>query len=170
MTAREEELIRKLRELSKAPLILEPATVTSVNEEELTCVVELMNETEIPDVRLKSAIDLNTDGLVQIPQTGSTVLVATIGNNITTRFVVAFSAVEKVMFYGGSNGGLINIQTLIENLNKTNEVVNAIKDSLLNWVVTSGDGGAALKTFASTQLTGKTTGDFSSMEDVKVLH
>lgn len=170
MTKQEEELLRKLRELSRQVITIEPAIVKSVNESELSCVVELLNETEIPDVRLKSAIDGITDGLVQIPSVESIVLVATIGDSIGNRFVLAFGEVEKVLFFGGSNGGLINIQTLIENLNKTNDVVNAIKDSLLNWAPVPNDGGAALKALAATNIGIKMTGDFSSIEDEKVKH
>lgn len=170
MTKSEEELLRKLRELSKQVITIEPATVKSVNESELSCVVELLDDTEIPDVRLKSAIDGITDGLVQIPSVDSKVLVATIGDNIGNRFVLAFGEVEKVFFFGGSNGGLINIQTLKENLDKTNAVVNAIKDSLLNWAPVANDGGAALKTFATTAIGTKQTGEFDSMEDEKVKH
>lgn len=170
MTKEEEKLINTLRDMGKTPMIIEPATVKSVDTDKLSCVVELANETEIPDVRLKAAIDNVKDGIVQIPKVNSTVLVGMIGNKISTRFIVMVSEVEETLINGGENGGLINIQTLIEQLNKTNEVVNAIKDSLTGWTPVANDGGAALKTYASTQLAGKTTGDFSSMEDTKVKH
>ncbi len=74
------------------------------------------------------------------------------------------------MFNGGEKGGLINIQTLIEELNKTNDVVNTIVNALTSWTPVGGDGGAALKLYASTHLAGKVVGDFSDMEDIKVLH
>lgn len=169
MTRDEEKLIGFFKSIGKKPMTVEPATVKSVDSDKLTCVVELMDETEIPDVRLKAAIDNVKDGIVQIPKIDSTVLVARIGES-SQRFVVAVSEVEETLFNGGNNGGLINIQTLIEGLNKTNEVVNAIKDSLLNWTPVASDGGAALQLFANTQLSGKETGDFSSMEDIKVKH
>jgi len=165
-------LVRAMKELFKAPLTVQIATVTAVDETALTCDVQLLeNDTiEISDVRLKAAIDNGTDGLVQIPTVGSTVLVGMIGNDDNTQFVIAFSAVTKVVMFGGTNGGLINIQTLITELNKTNALVNAIKNSLANWTPVGGDGGAALKTYAGIQMAGKATGDFSSMEDVKVKH
>lgn len=170
MTKEDEKLIRGLRELGKIPAIIEPATVKSINTENLTCVVELTDETEISDVRLKAAIDGVTDGIVQIPVVESTVLIASIGNKVSVRVIVMFSEVSEVLINGGENGGLINIQTLIEELNKTNAVVNALKDSLLNWTPVPNDGGAALKTYASGQLAGKLTGEFNNMEDVKVKH
>jgi hypothetical protein len=170
-TRQEEELVRKLKELSSCPWIVEIATVKEVDEVNLSCLVELLvDETEIPNVRLKAGIDGVTDGIVQIPSIDSQVLIAMINNDVNTRVIVAFSKVDKTLINHGDNGGLINIQTLIENLNKTNEVVNAIKDSLLNWTPVPNDGGAALKTYATTQLSGKVTGDFSDMEDIKVKH
>lgn len=170
MTKQEEELVEKLKALGKTQMLVEPATVKSVDTANLTCVVELADETEIPDVRLKAAIDGVKDGMVQIPAVDSTVLVAMIGNNISTRFVLALSVVEETLFNNGDNGGLINIQTLITELNKTNELVNALKDSITGFTPVPNDGGNALKLYATTQTSGKATGDFSNMEDVKVKH
>jgi hypothetical protein len=154
----------------KAPVIIEPCTVASVDEDALTCVVTPMDGPDIFDVTLKSGIDGINDGLVTIPEEGSIVLVALIGNDPNRRFIMAFSSVVRSEFNGGLNGGLINIQTLITELNKTNALVNAIKDSLSNWTPVPNDGGAALKTYAGTQMAGKATGDFSDMEDDKVKH
>lgn len=170
MTKDEEKLIAHLRSIGKIPAIIEPATVKSVDTENLTCVVELTDETEISDVRLKAAIDGVQDGIVQIPAVDSTVLVASIGNKVSVRCIIMVSEVSEVLINGGDNGGLINIQTLIAELNKTNAVVDALKDSLLNWTPVPNDGGQALKTYAGTQLAGKDTGDFSNMEDEKVKH
>lgn len=170
MTRDDEKLIQKLKELAKIPMILEPATVVSVDTNNLTCVVELADETEIADVRLKAGIDDVKDGLVQIPVVGSAVLVGCIGNKVSVRCVIMFSQVSEILINGGEKGGLINIQTLITELNKTNAVVNAIKDSLLNWTPVPNDGGSALQVYANTQLAGKSTGEFDEMEDVKVKH
>jgi len=166
MTKQEEELIRKLRELQKIPMIIEPATVKSVNEEELTCVVELVDETEIPDVRLKSAIDNVTDGMVQIPAASSTVLVALIGNDITTRFVISFSQVEKVVFFNGSNDGLIKINELVSKLNNLENKVN----DLINYIIAHthpGSGVAPAPPYSGGTLTPTEKND---LEDTKVLH
>lgn len=170
VTKTTEELIRTLRDMFKAPVVIEPGTVVSVNEDDLTCVVNPTDGPQIFDVRLKAAIDGVKDGVVQIPTLNSTVLIAMIGNEANTRFIIAFGSVSKIVINGGSKGGLINIQTLIEQLNKTNEVVNAIKNSLTGWTPMPNDGGAALKTYATSQIGSKATGDFSNMEDNKVLH
>jgi hypothetical protein len=170
MTKEAEKLIELLKTLGKTPVVVEPATVKSVDTDNLTCVVELADETEIPDVRLKAAIDGVKDGMVQIPKVDSTVLVGTIGNKVSVRFVLLFSEVEETLFNNGENGGLINIETLITELNKTNELVNALKESLTGFTPVPNDGGNALKLYATTQTAGKATGDFSSMEDEKVKH
>ena len=167
----EEQLVRALKSLSPVHMQVEAMTVKSVDEDSLTCVVTPLDDgAEIQDVRLKAAIDGVKDGIVQIPAVNSSVLVARIGNTTENRFVVAFSSVDKVVINGGSNGGLINIQTLVDNLNKSNELLAAIKMSFDSWTPAPGDGGSALKLLYDTNAAGKTTGDFSDMEDDKVLH
>lgn len=148
----------------------EPAIVKSVDETKLTCVVTLLDETEVPDVRLKAAVDNVKDGLVQIPEVGSSVLVALIGNKAENRFVILYSNVVKVVFYGGENGGLVNWPALKEELDKTNEVVAALVNSLTGWTPVPNDGGAALQIYANTQLTGKAVGDYANKEDENVTH
>lgn len=162
-----EEIIRKLRELNRQPMTVEPAVVKNVDEANLTCTVVLLNDTEIPDVRLKAAIDetpgsTTKDGLVQIPVVDSTVLVAMIGNDTSTRFVMAFSEVDKVMFYGGSNEGLIKINELVE---KLNDMVSKFNSHTHTGVTT---GGGTSGTIAPPQQ--MDTVENSDFENNKVLH
>lgn len=134
-----EELIRKLKELNRIPMTVEPGVVKagSIDLTNLTCAVVLLNDTEIPDVRLKAAIDeipdaSTKDGLVQIPVEDSTVLVAMIGNDPATRFILAFSQVEEVLMYDGLNGGLIKVVSMVTKLNNLENKVNA----LITWGLT----------------------------------
>lgn len=166
MTKQGEDLIRKLKDLTRPPMIIEPAVVKLVDEEELTCVVELVDETEIPDVRLKAAIDGITDGLVQIPMVNSTVLVAIIGNSINTRFVIAFSQVEKVIFFEGSNDGLTKINPLVQKLNALENKVNDLI-TFINSHSHAGNGAPPTPTYAGGTLTATEKED---LEDTKVLH
>ena len=160
-----EELLRKLKELNRAPMTIEPGIVKlgSIDLTNLTCTVVLLNDTEIPDVRLKAAVDeipdLNTkDGLVQIPVEESTVLVAMIGNDSATRFILAFSKVQEVLMYDGLNGGLIKVVSLVTKLNNLENKVNA----LITW------GGTLSPPFSPpTQLTATVRAD---IENVKVKH
>lgn len=170
MSKSQEELGKALKGWLAGPVQTFTADVVSVDQSSLTCVVQPADGPELSDVRLKAAIDNVKEGAVEFPTVGSSVLVGIIGNDENTAFLLKCSNVDKVMFYDGLKGGLINIQTLIMELNKTNAVVNAIKTSLTSWTPVSGDGGAALKALASSQLSGKSTGDFTTMEDARVVH
>lgn len=162
--------MEKLKEKLASPMTVEVAIVESVDEETNTCVVVLLNDTRIPDVRLKAGIDGFTDGMVQVPEVNSSVLVARIGNDVSTRFVIAFSKVVQTLFNGGENGGLVNWPDVKAELDKTNAVVQAIVDTLTGWTPVPNDGGAALKAYFPTQLGAKVVGDFDDKEDDKVLH
>lgn len=164
------EIALKMKRSFAGPVQCEPGVVKSVDEEKLTCVVTLLDQTEIMDVRLKAAVDEVTEGLVQIPAVGSSVLVALIGNKIENRFVMLYSNVVKVSFYGGENGGLVNWPDVKAELDKTNAVVNALVQSLTGWTPVPNDGGSALKIYATTQIGALQVGDFDDKEDLKVLH
>jgi hypothetical protein len=165
-----EKLINAIKKLNTVPMSAFPATVLAVNEDNYTIDVEPVDQAELPDVRLKAAIDSVKDGVVEIPEVGSTVLIGLIGNKEEEAFLLKCSKVSKTVINGGSNGGLINIKTLTEELDKTKAVVDAIKQSLDSWVVVASDGGAALKTLWTDNGTGKSTGSFDNMEDEKVTH
>jgi hypothetical protein len=159
-----------MKEIFAAPIQTFPATVIeAINETDLTCRVKRLDDTEIADVRLKAAIDEVTDGMVEYPKNGSTVLVGIIGNDTTTAFIVRCSEVDKVVFFNGERP-LVDWPKLKDELDKTNEVVQAMADALTEWVVVASDGGAALKTLAVTKLAGKIIGDFEGLENDKVLH
>ena len=166
LTKHKEQLLEKFRELGKSPVQLVPATVQSVNEEDMTCDVELQDDTEIFDVRLKAGIDGFTDGLVQIPVVGSIVLVAMIGNTTGNRIAIAFSAVEKVIFYGGSNEGLTKINPLVGKLNALESKVNDLI-GYINGHSHAGNGAPPTPTYNSGTLDQTQKSD---LEDTKVLH
>lgn len=132
MTAQEEKLIRGLRGLLKVSAIVETATVISVDAEGLSCDVQLADETDIPDVRLKAALDNIKDGIVELPKVDSTVLVCLIGNDKQTRFVIACSEVEQVVMFNGANGGVVKIQPLVGRMNaiedKLNDLIGKFKE------------------------------------------
>lgn len=172
MTKQEELLIRRFKELCKAPIMIEPATVKSVDTGKLTCVVELFDETVINDVRLKAAIDDVTDALVQIPAVASTVLVALIGNNISVRFIIAFSIVDEVRFYNGENGGLPIWPDTKAQLDKVKDLLTQIVNVLNGSPIAEPGSGApsALQTALKAAISGKPLPDFENLEDIKVKH
>jgi len=139
-------------------------TVVSVSGS--TCNVKTLdNEADLYDVRLQSA---TSNGILMKPKVGSIVVVTPI-----TDFefvVVMFSDIDEITLLDGSFGGLTKTQELKTQLDKTNEVVQAIVDTLQQWVPVANDGGAALKAFFPTKLLTKTVGDFSDIESSKIIH
>lgn len=77
---------------------------------------------------------------------------------------------ESIKLGDGSYGGLAKMPELEIELNKLKDTVDALVNSLLSFVPVPLDGGAALKAFATGQLAGKTTGDFSNLENEKITH
>jgi hypothetical protein len=137
------ELGRKLRELGRVVTIM-PAVVKSVDEDELHCTVMMLDDTEVPQVRLKAAIDGITDGIVQIPSIDSTVLVGLIGNDTSTRFIVSYGAVDKVLFFNGDFGGLVKVESLVDRLNSIEGKVNDVITNLLTHTHTGVQTGAGV--------------------------
>ena len=74
------------------------------------------------------------------------------------------------VFNDGTKGGLPNWPEVVAELNKTKDLVNTIKSVLTGWTVVPGDGGAALKAFAATQLAAKVAGVYENKEDLTVKH
>jgi len=165
-----EQIRNKMKDAFKGSVQTFVATVLVVDEANMTVDVEPIGQAPINDVRLKAGIDQVTDGVVEFPKEGSSVLVGLVGNNENEAVVLKCSDVDKVVINGGSNGGLINIQTLIEELDKTKDTVQKLLDVFNNWTPVPNDGGAALKTVASSILASAELGDYTGMEDEKVTH
>lgn len=131
-----------------------------------TCNVETLDtETEILDVRLQAD---DSNGILVKPAIDSFVIIAPYAD--FEYVVVMFSAVDEITLLDGSYGGLTKTQELKTQLDKTNDVVQALVDSLKNWTPVPNDGGAALKTFFNTTLGGKVKGDFGDIENPKITH
>lgn len=171
MTKEQEELMSKMRSLFKAPVQCEIATVKEVDEINLSCVVVLANGTEIPDVRLKASIEDMHDGLVQIPETDSSVVVGLIGNDPGTRFIMLFSNVVKVVFFNGENGGLIKIAALVDKVNvienKVNDIITKFNAHVHSGVTTGPGSSGTTPTTVSGTLSNTSV---SELENQNVLH
>lgn len=131
-----------------------------------TCTVETLDtQVELFGVRLQAAA---SNGILLKPKVDSIVVITPI-----TDFefvVVMFSAIDEITLLDGSFGGLTKTQELKTQLDKTNEVVNALVNSLTTWTPVANDGGAALKAFATSALTGKAVGDYSDIENITINH
>lgn len=161
-----------MQELFAAPAQMLPAKVTKVDLEALTCDCEPIGKPELFDVRLKAGIDQVTDGIVEVPKVGSMVMVSMIGKSKTDAVVVLASQVSEVVMFGGQNGGLTITPKLVEELNKTNELLNALLDVIKGAPVLEPGNGAAsvLQTQMKTAVADKELGDYSKIENEKVKH
>lgn len=161
-----------MKEFGKTPSVCFPAEVLEVDKAALTCVVSPINGAEMFDVRLKASINTVKDGIVEFPVEGTTVLVCLIGNDPEMGFVAAVDEVETVLMFGGKNGGLTITPKLVEELNKTNQLINALL-GVINGapVLEPGNGVAsALQASLKGAITGKELGDYSKIENEKVKH
>jgi hypothetical protein len=155
-------------------------TIKSVSEQEYTCVVSPVDGgPDYEDVRLRVVIDATDPGIVCIPADDSWVLIAPLFNNPDVYYVNHATHITKwalkvdgggtfeidnqgnVVVNGGQLGGLLKLAATVDHLNKIEQKVNAIIDTIKAvWIPASGDGGAALKAlFANIQALGVTTAD-----------
>jgi hypothetical protein len=153
------------------------AEVVSVDKTKDTIVVKPAEGDDIPDVKLKSILSNNTKKIVLYPAEGSFVTVSLLRNSEVDFYVTGYSEVEEavincdnIVINGGANGGLVNWSSVKEQLDKTNEVVQALVNSLTGWTPVANDGGAALQIYANGQLAGKSVGNYADKEDTKVKH
>ena len=97
-----------------------------------TCCVDI-DGLVVSDVRLRAVVNGEESGILVTPKTDSFVTVADLSGNLTRLVVVGFSEVEKIevnaddkiIFNGGQNKGLIQIEKLTQ---KLNDLVNAFND------------------------------------------
>lgn len=98
------------------------AKVKAVDDD--TCSVELDGLT-LTDVRLRAVVNGENSKILVTPETGSYVLVADLAGDLSQLVVVGYSEVkkievdtDKIIFNGGENKGLIQIEKLTQKLNE----------------------------------------------------
>jgi len=122
------ELIQKLSREGLEIYSL-PCKVTAIDEGARTCTVEPLNgDPEVFKVKLQADPDLE-EGIAIIPAKDSTVIVSFLANN--KAFVSLYSSIDKILidtpeviYNGGDNGGLINIEDLVAKLNNLENALN----------------------------------------------
>ena len=152
--------------------------VKSVDGE--SCTVDVAG-LEIDEVRL-TAVNDGADGkLLLTPKEGSMVLLADMsGGTLRDLAVVGFTNVEKVEatcdsieLNGGDNGGLVNIESLKNNLDSLKKYVEAMKSAIANGFTsvgasTAANGPAGRATFEGAMAAQQI--NFEDMEDTKITH
>lgn len=138
------------------------AKVTSVDGE--TCDVELEGM-KLTDVRLRAVMNGEDSKILVTPKIGSHVLVVDLSGNLSQLAVVGYSEVEKIeidandkiIFNGGNNNGLIQIDKLTQKLNELVNTFNGHTHPVPN--------GAS-----STPTTEAATFDKNFYEDINITH
>ena len=155
------------------PLVCDFGTVTSVDEDNFLCDIDIEGKSPVGDVRLFCG-DYETDakggGIVVIPEVGAQVLVIFFSK--TVAFMLQCSKAKKIVFNGGELGGLVLVNELKSNLEKLTKRVDGIIDAINNAVPGTGtpDSGVALQTSMKTTLATLTDKeDFSKIENKKIL-
>ena len=105
------------------------AKVKAVNGE--TCDVELEGM-KLTDVRLRAVVNGEDSKILVTPKTGSHVLVVDLSGDLSQLAVVGYSEVEKIeinatdkiIFNGGNNHGLVQIEKLTQKLNDLVNIFN----------------------------------------------
>lgn len=116
------ENIRKIA--GKQRQMVFTAKVVSVDGD--TCTVELEDTLKLTDVRLRAVINGENSKILVTPKNNSYVLVADLTGDLSQLAVIGYSEVEKIevdandkiIFNGGKNGGLVEIQELTNQLNE----------------------------------------------------
>jgi hypothetical protein len=141
-----EDIRVKLKAFTKAPIQVHVATVLRVDESDYTCEVQFLSGSTKSDVRLKAAIDELPDGVVEIPEDNSTVLVGIIGNKSSQCFVLKCSKVKRfeciiknvelrissdgIVMNGGDLGGMVKIKELEANLKSLKTYCENLKTAI----------------------------------------
>lgn len=140
-------------------------TIDAVNNDNTADCLPIDGGTKILNCRIQSDMQ---NGLVLKPTVGSIVAVQMYDD--FTGVIVCFSKLDSIQMLDGSFGGLTKTQELKTQLDKTNNVLQAVVDSLKNWTPVPNDGGAALKAYFTTQLGVKVKGDYSAIENNSITH
>lgn len=103
------------------------ARVTSVDEAAGLCdVLVLAWDVTVPDVLLRASADGQGLGLLPIPEVGSTIIVVPIDPDGNRWAAVGWSTLSKIIFNGGSLGGLAVVESVAAQLRRLEEAHNAL--------------------------------------------
>lgn len=162
------------------------ATVLQVQENDFTCIVQ--SGDDVPAVaRLKAVLETeNTEGFILIPAKNSEVIVTEI--NVGEYAVTGYSTIDKILLKAeniklqmdkngivlndGTFGGLIKIEELKSELDKINQILQAILTVLQGTPIAEPGNGnpSALQQALNSALAGKMLPTYANIENDKVKH
>lgn len=121
-------------------------TIAAVDENSKTCDID-DDGFIMYGIRLQSVTNAAA-GILKVPKIGAQALAVKIedGDGFMLLDCAEYS---KIIFNGGNNGGLINIQSLVNKINAIENDLNSLKTVFKSWTPVAQDGGAALKTAAA---------------------
>lgn len=153
-------------------------TVTKIDETERTCEVVPIDDDDDKIFKVKFQSVINSKlGIFIKPKLNTVVIVTFINNN--AGFISLVGEIdeilvncESIVINDGKNGGLINIKSLITQVDKNSAILDAMKIAIEGPPVPEPGNGApsALQTVLSGATAGKDTADLSDIEDKKVTH
>jgi hypothetical protein len=166
-------LIQLIRESQTFGLII--GTCESVNEQKLTCTIQPLNGgAKYYKVRLKLEVGFKT-GVYSIPEKGSLVLAAQLGNQNNV-MVIAVEKPESVVIAGqlvklnGDDFTLLKGAETLQELNKLKALVEGIRVALTGSPIIPLDGGLTYKTAITAAIASLPSPSFIDLENKTVKH
>ena len=121
-------------------------TISAVDENSKTCNID-DDGFMMYGIRLQSVTNAAA-GILKVPKIGAQALAVKIEDG-DGFMLLDCAEYDKIIFNGGNNGGLINIQSLVNKINAIENDLNSLKTVFKSWTPVAQDGGSALKTAAA---------------------
>jgi hypothetical protein len=106
------------------------------------------------------------------PKQGTDCLISIVeGDEASTILIYAHEA-DLILYNGGDNGGLVITPKLVEELDRTNELLTALINTINGSPIPEPGNSApsALQTALKTAIATKSLGDYSAIENEKIKH
>ena len=153
MSATDAKVVAALRRLMGQAALVLAGEVTAVDKPARTCTVTFASGLEMDGIQLQALAE-GDKGLVCIPKIGADCLALALGGGeylllqATELDAVYVDAAVEIVINGGSNKGVAKSPALVEQFNKLQDDLNALKNVFSGWTPIPNDGGAALKAAA----------------------
>lgn len=156
-----------------APEQLTLVKVIQVDEQKLTCTCTLIaGDIDVYDVSLTPVVNQEASEITVIPEVGSLALMAIVSNDIRNSYLLSCQKSTKVIMRGGSLGGLVKVNELRDNLNKTTNLLTALVNVINGAPIPEPGSGSpsALQTSFKTAIASLQLGRFDDIENKQILH